>query len=83
MSGTQQTEALRIAEILERSPTMTTNKPEVLAWRWRKPIVNGQGETVGASAWEYAATPGFYRGGRMIPLSASATTKPCKPSARS
>ena len=38
---------------------MTTNKPEVLAWRWRKPIVNDQGEIVGASAWEYTATPGF------------------------
>ena len=38
---------------------MTTNKPEVLAWRWRKPIVNGQGETVGDSDWEYAATPDF------------------------
>lgn len=38
---------------------MTTNKPEVLAWRWRKPIVNDQGETIGASAWEYGAAPGF------------------------
>ena len=38
---------------------MTTDKPEVLAWRWRKPIVNGQGETVGDSDWEYAATPEF------------------------
>ena len=30
---------------------MTTNKPEVVAWRWLKPVVNDQGETVGATAW--------------------------------
>ena len=38
---------------------MTTDKPEVVAWRWRKPIVNGQGETVGDSDWELDDTPGF------------------------
>src|SRR5690554_3214788 len=36
-----------------------TNKPEVVAWRWRKPVVNDQGETVGATAWELNDTPGF------------------------
>lgn len=38
---------------------MTTNKPEVVAWRWRKPVVNDQGETVGATAWELSDAPGF------------------------
>lgn len=38
---------------------MTTNKPEVVAWRWRKPIVNDQGETVGATAWELGDAPEF------------------------
>lgn len=38
---------------------MATNKPEVVAWRWRKPVVNGQGEAVGATAWKLSDTPGF------------------------
>lgn len=38
---------------------MTTNKPDVVAWRWRKPVVNDQGETVGATAWELSDAPGF------------------------
>lgn len=38
---------------------MTTNKPEIVAWRWRKPVVNDQGETVGATAWELSDAPGF------------------------
>lgn len=38
---------------------MTTNKPEVVAWRWRKPVVNDQGETVGATAWELGDAPEF------------------------
>lgn len=42
-----------------RIPTMTTNKPEVVAWRWRKPVVNDHGETVGFTAWELSDTPGF------------------------
>lgn len=36
-----------------------TNKPEVVAWRWRKPIVNDQGEAIGATAWESSAEPRF------------------------
>ena len=40
---------------------MTINKPEpeVVAWRWRKPVVNDQGETVGATAWELSDAPDF------------------------
>lgn len=38
---------------------MTTNKPEVVAWRWRKPVVNDRGETVGSTDWELNDTPGF------------------------
>lgn len=38
---------------------MTTNKPEVVAWRWRKPVVNDRGETVGVTAWELSDAPGF------------------------
>ena len=38
---------------------MTTNKPEVVAWRWRMPVVNDRGETVGATAWELSDAPGF------------------------
>ena len=38
---------------------MTTNKPEVVAWRWLKPVVNGQGETIGTTNWELSDTPGF------------------------
>ena len=38
---------------------MTTNKPDIVAWRWRKPIVNEQGETVGTTAWELGDAPGF------------------------
>lgn len=38
---------------------MTTNKPEVVAWRWRKPVVDDRGETVGATAWELSDAPGF------------------------
>ena len=34
-------------------------RAEVVAWRWRKPVVNDQGETVGATAWELSDTPGF------------------------
>ncbi len=33
--------------------------PEVVAWRWRKPVVNDQGETVGATAWELSDAPEF------------------------
>lgn len=36
-----------------------TNKPEVVAWRWRKPVVNDQGETVGATAWKLGDAPEF------------------------
>lgn len=38
---------------------MTINKPEVVAWRWRKPVVNNQGETVGTSTWELSDAPEF------------------------
>lgn len=38
---------------------MTTNKPEVVAWRWRKPVVNDQGETVEVTAWELGDAPEF------------------------
>ena len=38
---------------------MTINKPEVVAWRWRKPVVNDQGETVGETAWELSDTREF------------------------
>lgn len=38
---------------------MVTNKPEVVAWRWRKPVVNDQGETVGATAWRLGDAPEF------------------------
>ena len=38
---------------------MTTNKPEVVAWRWRKPVVNDQGEAIGATAWKLSDAPGF------------------------
>ena len=40
---------------------MTINKPEpeVVAWRWRKPIVNDQGETIGDTVWELSDAPGF------------------------
>ena len=38
---------------------MTTNKPEVVAWRWRKPVVNDQGETVGETAWKLSDAPEF------------------------
>lgn len=38
---------------------MTTNKPEVVAWRWRKPVVNDQGETIGETAWKLSDEPGF------------------------
>ena len=34
-------------------------KPEVVAWRWRKPVVNGQGETIGDSSWELSDAPDF------------------------
>ena len=34
-------------------------RAEVVAWRWRKPVVNDQGETVGATAWELSDAPGF------------------------
>lgn len=37
---------------------MTTNKPEVVAWRWRKPVVNDQGETVGG-VWKLGGAPAF------------------------
>lgn len=37
---------------------MTANKPEVVAWRWRKPIVNDHGETVGG-VWELGGAPAF------------------------
>ena len=38
---------------------MTTNSPEVVAWRWRKPVVNDQGETVGVTNWVLSETPEF------------------------
>lgn len=38
---------------------MKTNKPEVVAWRWRKPVVNDQGETVGFTDWKLNETPEF------------------------
>lgn len=37
---------------------MTTNKPEVVAWRWRKPVVNDRGETVGG-VWKLGGSPAF------------------------
>ena len=38
---------------------MTQERAEVVAWRWRKPVVNGQGETIGETAWELSDAPGF------------------------
>lgn len=38
---------------------MTTNKPEIVAWRWQKPVVNDQGETVGVTDWKLGETPKF------------------------
>ena len=38
---------------------MTANNPEVVAWRWRKPIVNDRGETVGTTAWKLGEAPSF------------------------
>lgn len=38
---------------------MTANKPEVVAWRWQRPVVNDQGETVGVTNWVLSETPGF------------------------
>lgn len=38
---------------------MTTNSPEAVAWRWRKPVVNDQGETVGVTNWVLSETPEF------------------------
>ena len=37
---------------------MTSDIPEVVAWRWFKPIVNDHGETVGG-AWKLGGAPGF------------------------
>ena len=34
-------------------------KPSVVAWRWRKPVVNAQGETIGDSSWELSDAPDF------------------------
>ena len=34
-------------------------RAEVVAWRWRKPVVNDQGETVGETAWELSDTREF------------------------
>ena len=34
-------------------------RAEVVAWRWRKPVVNGQGETIGDSSWELSDAPDF------------------------
>ena len=34
-------------------------RAEVVAWRWRKPVVNDQGETIGDAAWELSDAPGF------------------------
>lgn len=49
-------QASRAALMVEQKPA---NKPEVVAWRWRKPIVNNHGETVGATAWELGNAPAF------------------------
>ena len=38
---------------------MTTNKPEVVAWRWRRPTVNDEGETVALTGWVLSETPEF------------------------
>ena len=38
---------------------MTLNKPEVVAWRWCKPVVNDQGKTVGVTAWKLGDAPDF------------------------
>ena len=38
---------------------MKSNKPEVLAWRWQKPIVNDKGETIGVTDWVLGETPEF------------------------
>ena len=37
---------------------MKDYRPEVVAWRWFKPIVNDHGETVGG-AWKLGEAPGF------------------------
>ena len=37
---------------------MKDYRPEVVAWRWCKPIVNDHGETVGG-AWKLGGAPGF------------------------
>ena len=39
--------------------TTEQERAVVVAWRWRKPVVNDQGETVGATAWELSDAPGF------------------------
>lgn len=38
---------------------MVIKKPEVVAWRWRKPVVNDQGEAVGETAWVLSDAPEF------------------------
>lgn len=39
--------------------TINKPEPEVVAWRWRKPIVDDQGETVGETAWKLSDAPDF------------------------
>ena len=47
------------AQLAAEQQGVQAEVPEVVAWRWRKPVVNDQGETVGATAWELSDAPDF------------------------